>query len=434
MRIKGLRWYIAGLICLTTALNYMDRQTLALLAHTLDTELGIKVVQYSKVTFWFLISYTIMYAVSGRLVDRLGTRRGLALFVGCWSVVDLLHSFARTVGQFAFCRFLLGACEPGNFPAGVKAVSEWFPIRERALAVGIFNCGTAIGAGIAAPMVAWVTVHWGWRYTFAVGAGLSISWVLLWLGVYRPPQQHPAITTEELKLIEEDQPAAAAAPRRVPALRLLRVREAWGCILARMLTDPISYFFAFWMPPFLMRERGFDLTAMGKYYPICYVGLAIGNLCGGGIPNYLMRRGWSLNRARKAVMFIASLMIPTCFMLIIGVPSPRLAIAGTTVAMFFHGAWANMTLPAEAFEKHVVGSVTGFGGAAGSLVGAVTMLAIGQTVAVKSFTPVFVIYSALPMTAFLLVCVLIKELGKPVKVAEAEIAPAPLETTAGVQK
>ena len=399
-----------GLICLTTALNYMDRQTLALLAHTLEKELGITTLQYSYITAAFLTSYTIMYAVSGRLIDYLGSRRGLAIFVFGWSMVDVLHSFARNVWQFMFCRFLLGAAEPANFPAGVKVVSEWFPMRERALAVGVFNSGTAIGAAFAAPMVAWVVFHLGWRYTFAVGAVMGALWVIFWLFIYRLPQEHPCITAKELSLIEDNQPPKAAPPS-VPTLRILQMRETWGCILARMLTDPISYFFAFWMPKFLQQERGFDLAAIAKYYWIPYTGLAAGNIAGGAIPNYMIRHGWSLNRSRKTVMFIASIMIPACFILITRVPNPALAIACITIAMFFHAAWANMTLPTEVFEKHVVGSVAGFGGAAGSLVGAVTMLVIGRTVMVSSFTPVFVIYSVLPLTAFVIVCILVKKLG-----------------------
>lgn len=410
MKIRGLRWYIVGLIALTTALNYLDRQTLALLAQTLEKELGLTITQYSKVTAAFLTSYTIMYAVGGRLIDYLGTRRGLAVFVSGWSVVDLLHTFARTMGQFAFCRFLLGAAEPANFPAGVKAVSEWFPVRERALAVGIFNSGTAIGAALAAPLVAWIVLHFGWRYTFMAGGLLSLLWVGAWLLVYRLPQQHPWITKEELNTIEENQPPKAT-PKSVSVWRILSMPEAWGCILARMLTDPISYFFAFWMPKFLQQERGFDLAAIGKYYWIPYVGLALGNLAGGAVPSYLIRHGCSLDRSRKGAMFVASLMIPASFILITRVSNPALAIACTTSAMFFHAFWANVTLPAEVFEKHVVGSVAGFGGAMGSLVGAITMLLIGHTVTVTSFTPVFIVYSALPMTAFIFVCLLIKRLG-----------------------
>jgi ACS family hexuronate transporter-like MFS transporter len=415
-KIKGLRWYIAGVLCLATALNYLDRQTLALLAHTLEKELGITTVQYSYIVATFLTSYTIMYAVGGRLIDYLGTRRGFAFFVSFWSAADLLHAFARTVLQFSFCRFLLGAAEPVNFPAAVKAVSEWFPMRERALAVGIFNSGTAIGAGLAAPLVAWITLNLGWRYTFVAGAALSMCWVVLWLSAYRLPRQHPRICAEELALIEEDaQPRAEG--ETVPLGHILRIREAWGCILARLLTDPISYFFAFWMPQFLQRERGFNLADIGRYFWIPYLALAVGNIAGGEIPRRLIQRGWSVNRSRKMVMFAASIVMPTCFILITCVASPVWAVALISAAMFSHAAWGNMTLPAEIFPKHVVGTVAGLGGAAGSMVGAVAMLLIGRTIVVTSFTPIFIIYSIVPMTAFAVVCILIKKLGQVREVA-----------------
>jgi ACS family hexuronate transporter-like MFS transporter len=410
MKINGLRWYIVGLLCLVTAFNYLDRQTLALLAGTLEKVWGITTVQYSYVTSAWLLSYTVMNAVSGRLIDYLGTRRGLALFVSLWSAADALHALARSFLQFSFCRFLLGGAEAANFPAGVKAVTEWFPMRERALAVGIFNSGTALGAALAAPVVVWITLHWGWRYTFVTGAALSAGWLLAWLIVYRAPRRHPWLRAEELALIEQDGPPDTLA-RPVPLRRILARREAWGCILARVFTDPISYLFAFWIPKFLQQERGFDLTALGKYYWIPYVGLALGNLAGGFVPARLMRRGWSLNRSRKSVMFMASCSVAACFILITRVPSPAWALGLLTGAMFFHAAWANMTLPAEVFPERVVGSVAGFAGGISALIGAVTTLAIGRTVTVGSFTPVFIIYSILPMAGFAAVCLLIKELG-----------------------
>jgi len=191
-----------------------------------------------------------------------------------------------------------------------------------------------------------------------------------------------------------------------------------------MLTDPISYFFAFWMPKFLQQERGFDLAAIGRYYWIPYVGLALGNLAGGAIPGWLIQAGWTLNRSRKTVMFAASCLIPLCFVAITRVPNPGWAIGLITAAMFGHAAWANMTLPAEVFAKAVVGSASGFGGALGSLVGAVTMLLIGRTVAVSSFTPVFVIYSAVPMTAWIIVCALLPRLGEIREVGAASVMAA----------
>jgi ACS family hexuronate transporter-like MFS transporter len=399
------------MLCLATALNYLDRQTLSVLAGTIKEQLHISTVQYSYITSSFLISYTIMYAVSGRIVDWLGSRKSFMVFVSGWSLANVLHAFAQTTLQFSFFRFLLGATEPANFPAGIKAVTEWFPMRERALAVGIFNSGTAIGSTLAAPIVAWCALTWDWRSAFVVGGILGGIWVIAWAFVYQLPRNHPRLSPEELQLIEADDVPQEVQHKSAPIMRILSTREAWGCILARFFTDPLSYLFIFWIPLFLQQERGFDLKEIGMYGWIPYVVMTIGNILGGAIPNYLVRRGWTLNRARKTMMLIASILMPTSFILITRVHSPAWAIVFISVAMFCHALWANITLPAEVFEKHVVGSVTGFGGAVGSLVSAASMLLIGQTVAVKSFTPIFVIYSTLPITAFILVCILIKELG-----------------------
>jgi len=410
-KIRGLRWYIAGALCLATALNYLDRQTLALLAGTLQQELGITTSQYGAITAAFLASYTIMYAISGRLIDRMGTQRGLTTFVSLWSVANACHALARTAREFALCRFFLGAAEPASFPASMRAVSEWFPVRERAMAVGIFNAGTAVGGGLAAPLVAWITLTFGWRYSFVAGGLLGLVWVGFWQLLYREPRQHPRLSTEELELIEETGPPP---PDRgpVPIGRILRLRETWGCLLVRLLTDQLSYFFLFWIPKFLQQERGFDLAAIGRLYWIPWVALGLGNLAGGAVPRWLIARGWSVDRARKSVMAVATGLIPASFIFITQVSSPAGAITLISIAMFSHGAWANITLPAEVFPKHVVGSVTGFGGALGSGMGAIVSLVIGRLLASISFTPLFLAYSAIPIVAFLLVLWLIKDLGR----------------------
>jgi ACS family hexuronate transporter-like MFS transporter len=410
-KLRGLRWYVAGLLCLAASLNYLDRQTLSVLAQTIQDELHLTTVQYSQITSAFLVSYTIMYAVSGRLVDFLGTRRSFLLFVSGWSLANILHVFARSTLQFSFFRFLLGATESGNFPAGVKVVTEWFPLRERALAVGIFNSGTAIGAALAAPVVSGVALLWGWRSAFVAGGVLGLVWLVLWLLLYRLPRDHPWLSPEELSLIEEGVPPPAVRPR-VSIRRLLATREAWGCILARMLTDPISYFFIFWTPKYLQQERGFDLAAIGRYSWIPFVAAAIGNLAGGAVPGALIRRGWTLNRARKSVMLAASCLMPVCFLMITRVSNPALAVALISVAMFCHAAWANMTLPAEVFPNHVVGSVSGFAGSLGGALGVASQLAIGWTVQNVSFMPVFAVCAFVHLTAFGLVCVLVGELGR----------------------
>jgi MFS transporter, ACS family, hexuronate transporter len=411
-KIPGLRWYIVILLCLSSELNYLDRQTLSVLAQTIQDELGITTMQYANITSTFLVSYTIMYAVCGRLVDRLGTRSSFILFVSGWSLANMLHAFARTAAQFSVCRFLLGAAEPMSFPAGIRVVTEWFPLRERALAVGIFNAGTAVGAALAAPMVAWVSLMWGWRHAFIVGGGLGLVWVGVWALVFRLPRLHRWLDPRELAIIEEGKDATAAESAPVPVRRLLATREVWGCILARVLTDPISYFFIFWTPKFLQQERGFALADLGRYGWIPFVGLALGNLAGGAVPRLLMALGWPLNRARKAVMLAASCTMPVCLFVMMKVPSPAVAIGMISIAMFAHAAWGNMTLPAEVFPTHIVGSVTGFAGAFGGIAGVLTQQTIGWTVQNISYTPVFMVCAVMHLVSFAVVCRLIGELGR----------------------
>lgn len=410
--IKNLRWYIAVLLCLSSELNYLDRQTLSVLAATIQKELNISDVGYSYITSSFLVSYTIMYAVSGRLVDLLGTRKSFLIFVSGWSVANMLHAFANTALQFSFFRFLLGAAEPANFPAGVKAVSEWFPMRERALAVGIFNAGTAVGAALAAPIVSFIALTWGWRAAFVATGAVGFIWVAVWAVFYRLPQVHPRLGEAERQLILAGAAEEGDDDREpVPVGRLLAMRETWGCVLARMLTDPITYFLIFWVPKYLQQERGFDLADVGRYAWIPYVALAVGNIAGGAIPRLLVSRGWSLDRARKTTMFVVSCFIPVCYFSVMRVDSPALALAFITGAMFGHAAWANITLPAEVFPKRVVGTVTGFGGALGGLAGVFTQLTIGWVVQNLSFAPIFAVCAVMYLIAFALVHFLIGELG-----------------------
>jgi ACS family hexuronate transporter-like MFS transporter len=400
------------MLCLASELNYLDRQTLSVLAQTIQDELKITTEQYSYITSAFLFSYTIMYAVSGRVVDLLGTRRSFLIFVSGWSVANMLHGFAQTVAHFTIFRFLLGATEPANFPAGVKAATEWFPMRQRALAVGIFNAGTTIGSALAAPFVGFIALTWGWRWAFVAGGVLGLVWVAVWALVYRRPREHPRLSAEELALIEADRPVAGPPPAPVPIRRLLAMRETWGCILARAMTDPISYFFFFWTPKFLQAERGFTLADIAKYSWIPFVAGAIGNIAGGALPTWLTTRGWTLDRARKSTMLVASCCMPLWCLLIVQVPDPQLALVFASAAMFCHTLWANITLPAEKFPEHVVGTVSGFGGCIGGAVGVVTQLAIGWTVQRFSFTPVFAVCAFVHLAAFVGVSRLVGELGR----------------------
>lgn len=411
-RIPGLRWYVVTLLCVASGLNYLDRQTLSVLAQTIQDELHLSTVQYADITSAFLLSYTIMYAVSGVIVDRLGTRKSFLVFVSGWSVACILHAFARTAAQFTAFRFLLGATEPANFPAGVKVVSEWFPMRERTLAVGIFNGGVAVGAAIAAPLISWIALTHGWQSAFVLGGALGFIWVALWAGFYRLPRAHRWLGAAELKLIEAGDAPTTEQPAPVPLKRLLRLRVVWGCILARMLLDPCSYFFTFWIIKFLQQERGFDLAAVGKFSGIPFVALALGNLAGGAVPRILIGCGWTQDRARKVTMLVTSLVLPACLLLVTRVPSPGVAVALISVAMFCHGAWGFMALPAEVLPKRVIGSVTGIAGAIGGVAGILTQQAIGWTVQTLSFTPVFIACAAVYLVAFAVVCLLIGQIGR----------------------
>ena len=408
--IPNLRWYMALLLCLSTALNYLDRQTLSVLAATIQRELALSTVEYSYITSSFLASYTVMYAVAGRWVDRLGVRRGLIFFASGWSVANMLHALARTAPQLAFFRFLLGAAEPANFPAGVKAVCEWFPMRERALAIGLFNSGVALGAVLSTPLVTLIALNWGWRAAFVVTGALGFVWVALWAGLYRSPREHPRVTDAERALIlEGGKEEASSAPVRLR--RLLSLRETWGCVQARFLIDPVSYFLMFWIPKYLQQEHGMSLADLGKYGWIPFAAFAIGSVAGGAIPRWLIARGWSLNRARKTTMFTLSCLAPVWCFVIIRSHDAVAAMAALMALMFGHAAWANLVLPAEVFPAHVVATVSGLGGALGGVAGIASQLGIGWVVQNMSFAPVFMALASVYLLSFLLVNLMIGELG-----------------------
>jgi ACS family hexuronate transporter-like MFS transporter len=412
--IPHLRWSVAALLCLASELNYLDRQTLSVLAATIQADLGLTDVDYSRVTSAFLMTYTVMYVVAGRLVDRLGTRRSFLIFVSAWSVANMLHGVARSAMQLALFRALLGAAEPANFPGGLKAVSEWFPMRERALAVGIFNAGTALGGALAVPVVSFIALRWGWRWAFVATGALGFVWVGIWALFYRLPQDHPRLGAEERALIlsEGEEGAERRDNPSVSLKRILGMRAAWGCILARVLTDPISYFLNFWIPKYLQAERGFTLATLGSYGWIPFAALAAGNIFSGAMPRWLISRGWPLDRARKATMLGVSCAMPLLCFLVTRVESQAWALVVVSALFFGHSAWGNITLPAEVFPRHAVGTVTGLGGSLGGLMGVITQLAIGWVVMNFSFAPIFAAISMAYLLAFVLVQVLIGELGQ----------------------
>ena len=407
--IKHLRWYIAIMLCLASELNYLDRQTLAVLFGTISKDLNLSSANFGDINSWFLLCYGVMYLVSGRIIDLVGTRRGFMFFVSGWSVANILHVLAGTAGQFSFFRGLLGVFEPGSFPGGVRAVAEWFPMKERAMAVGIFNAGTALGSMVAAPLVSLIALKFGWRAAFVLTGSLGFVWVLAWSFIYRLPQEHPRLSDEERALIMADQEVVSAKPASL--FTLLKMKETWGCVLARVLTDPISYFLNFWIPLYFQKERGFDLKQIGMFVWIPFAALTLGNLFSGAMPRWLIARGWQLNTARKSTMLAVSLAMPVFCLLVTKVASPVIAVAVVAGMMFGHAAWGNITLPAEVFPRHAIGTVTGLGGALGALMGALTQRYIGRVVDEYSFAPIFAGCAGMYLISLLLVHLLIGKLG-----------------------
>jgi ACS family hexuronate transporter-like MFS transporter len=410
--IRHLRWLIVILLCLASLVNYLDRQTFSVLANTLEKAFNLRKIDYSFLTAIFLWTYAVAYFFSGYIVDRLGTRRSYLVFASGWSIANAFHALANGFTGLAVSRGFLAVMEPANFPAGLKAVSEWFPLRERALAVGIFNSGTALGNALAVPVAAFFTLHYGWRSAFLFTGGLGLLWVAVWAAIYRRPQEHPRLGKEERELIEAGQRQEdGAGSGKVPMLEILRMREAWGCMLARLLTDPISYFLYFWTPKYLENERGFDLQHIGMLAWIPFAVLVVGNLFSGAMPRWLISRGWTLNRARKTTMLWVSCgMVVVCY-LVTKAPTPATAVGLLALVMFGHASWGNMTLPAEVFPKNVVGTVTGLGGFLGGISGGVAQLIIGGVVIKYGYGPIFALCSVMYLVALAVVHCLIGELG-----------------------
>jgi ACS family hexuronate transporter-like MFS transporter len=409
--IRNLRWYIGGLLCLSTALNYLDRQTLSVLAVTVQHDLKISDQEYSWVTSSFLLAYTVMYLVTGHIVDRIGPRRAFTVSVTGWSISNICHAMASTAAQLAGFRFALGFFESANYPAGVRAVAEWFPMKERALGMGIFNSGSAIGGAIAVPLVSIVALRWGWRMAFVITGAVGFFWVLGWVRLYESPGLHRRLGPEERDhILSGETPIQDEA--RASLGELLRMKETWGCIGIRIMTDPITYFMNFWIPKYLQQQHGFSLAALGLYAWIPFLGLTIGNLVGGAIPYRLVSRGWSVNRARKTTMLIDSCLIFVCFLLLLRPATPLIAVGIITVLMFGHGAWGNITVPAEVFPKSVLGTISGLGGTIGGAAGIVTQLVIGWAVQHFSYKPLFPICGVMYLAAFFIMHFMVGELGK----------------------
>jgi len=397
-QIRHLRWWVAGLLFLATIINYMDRQTLSVLAPTLRDQFHMSNTDYSRIVFAFLLAYTFGQSGSGKIMDWLGTRRGFSLAMAWWSVAAMLHATANSILHFGLFRFLLGLGEAGNWPGGVKAVAEWFPVRERAFAIGLFNSGSCLGAVVAPPLVAWIALEWSWRAAFLFTGSLGFLWLALWLAVYRLPGEHPWITRQEREHIVSNSGALEQA--EVPWVRLFGYRQVWGLVLARMLSDPVWWFYVFWLPEYLRRERNFSLAMIGYFAWIPFLTADAGNFVGGGMSSYLIKRGWPVLRARKTVMFAsAALMLAGLPAVLTG--SPTLAVALISLATLAYSSWAAniLTLPADLFPHNVVASVSGLSGTGAAIGGMIFTLVIGVVVDRFSYLPVFTAAALMPLVA-----------------------------------
>ncbi len=403
LTIPSIRWWIVGLLFLVTVLNYVDRQTLSVLAPFLRDEFHMSNEDYAFIVSAFLISYTVMQAVSGIIVDWVGTRWGFVLMFVWWSVATALHRWSRGVRSLAFFRFLLGMGEAGNWPGAAKAIAEWFPVRERAFAMGIFNAGSGTGALVAPPLIAYMTLHYGWRNTFPVVASGGSIWLVMWLALYHKPEEHPLIQPEELDLIsnDPDHQLAVAGPK-IPWLQLLRYREVWGIVLARWLTDPVWWFYVFWLPEYLKRERGFTLATIGLLAWVPFLTADMGCIVGGWTSDYFIRRHWSTNKARKVVLAVSALLTVDA-LLVAQTKSSILAIVLISLATFGVQSWGTLLLaiPADLFPSKVVASVSGLSGMGAGVGGVLFTVLIGYLLDHFSYRPVLALAAALHPVGFL---------------------------------
>ena len=408
---KRLRWWIAWTLFFSTVINYINRQTLSVLAPVISQQFHLSHSQLSWVFSCFQLSYAGMWLIGGVLLDIIGTRLGLAIAVIWWSIISMLTGLANSLSQFAIFRFLLGIGEGCNWPGASKAVAEWFPAKERGVAVAIFDSGSSVGGAVAAITVPWIAITLGWRYAFVVSGVLGFLWLALWLRVYYPLNRHPRLTSEEKDLIEAGRDTAKVSERAGAGrwLTLLKDSNTWGIVLGRSLTDPIWWFYVFWLPQYLSDARGFSLKQIAAFAWIPFVAADIGNFTGGLTSGFLIKRGMSTLRARKWVCVVS------CLPVIAGIPAARahnayVALALIAFAVWGYASWSTMglTFPSDLFPQDVVASVTGVSGLGAGLVGALFTLAVGKLVDRFSYYPAFFAAATMPLLATVAVLILLR--------------------------
>ncbi len=403
------RWIVCGLLFFASTFNYIDRQVIAILKPTLQQDMHWSELDYAHIILAFQLAYAIGFLVMGRVIDWLGTRKGFTLCVLLWGLASMSHSLARSVLNFGESRFALGLGEAGNFPASIKTVAEWFPRKERALATGIFNAGTNIGAVVPPIIVPWITIHYGWRYAFIFTGSLSLLWVVPWLALYWPPEKHPHVSRAELDYIKSDAPDTSA---KIPWRKLLVHRQLWAVAVGKFMTDPVWWLYLFWIPDFLHKTHGITLLTIGAPLVTIYIVADIGSVGGGWISSSLIGRGWSVNASRKTAMFIcASCAVPMLF----AAHASNLwaAVALLCLATAAHQGWScNLyTLASDMFPRHAVGSVIGIAGMTGAVGGMLIAEVVGYVLQkTGSYSLIFVFAACAYLVALSLIHLIVPNL------------------------
>jgi ACS family hexuronate transporter-like MFS transporter len=371
------RWIICTLLLLGVTKNYMDRQVLGVLKTTLQHNFGWNEIDYGNLVFAFQAAYAVGMLLVGRLVDRFGVRLGYAMTMIFWSLASMCHALATSLTGFMIARASLGFAESGVFPCSIKSVAEWFPNKERSFAIGIFNAGANVGAIITPLLVPWIAIHWGWRWAFILTGGIGFIWVVLWLMLYRKPEDHRRVSKAELEYIRSD---PAGPTTRMKWLSLASYRQTWAFVVGKFLIDPVWWFYLYWVPDFLQRKHGLALMQIGVPILVIYVISDIGSVAGGWFSSSLIKRGRSVNFARKATMLICALCIlPIMFAYRVESMWGAVVIIGLA-AGGHQGFSANLfAVPSDTFPAQAVGSVVGMGGMAGAIGGMLIAKVVGYT-------------------------------------------------------
>ncbi len=411
--INNLRWWITGLVFLSTVINYVDRQTLSVLAPRLSKELHLSNTDYGNISQAFLIPYTAMYIVAGILIDRYGTKLVYGVAAIWWSLAAMLHSLTSTFFGFSAVRFMLGTAESANFVAAQKVAAEWFPAKDRGTLNGWVQAGTVTGAIITAPVVVWMADRWGWRSAFLFTGALGLIWAIAWLWFYQLPENHPNITDEELALITADEATEASVAAPVGSsfrwVDFFRLPQTWGLLLARVISDPVWWFYLFWLPKYLTELQGLTEKQMSYVVWIPYLISDVGSIFGGWYSGKLIARKLGVVASRKVVMIISALMMPVGIILVLKPPVP-LALVLISFVLGVHSAWKTnlVTLTVDIFPRHIVASVHGIVATGGGIGGALFQSFAGRVIDKYSYTPLLIMMGLLHPLAYLIVRWLVK--------------------------